>query len=59
MLISMKGRWYSIVVGGVSFWLPAMVLAAIFHESVSVLWLNIIPLLGLFALALIDLRLRL
>jgi hypothetical protein len=50
----MKGRWYCIVVGGVAFWFPAIVFAAIFHEDASVLWLNVIPLLGLIALALID-----
>lgn len=50
----MKGRWYCIVVGGVAFWLPAIVLHAIFHEDTRVLWLNVVPLLGLIALALID-----
>jgi hypothetical protein len=39
----MKSRWYCIVIGGVAFWLPAIVLSAIFHEDTSVLWLNLIP----------------
>jgi hypothetical protein len=50
----MKGRWYCIVVGGVAFWFPAIVFVAIFHENTSVLWLNVIPFLGLIALALLD-----
>jgi hypothetical protein len=50
----MKSRWYCIVVGGAAFWFPAIVFVAIFHEDTSILWLNVIPLLGLIALALID-----
>ena len=50
----MRGRLYSIVVGGLAFWLPAILLVVIVHEDAGVLWLNVIPLLGLIALALID-----
>lgn len=49
----MKSRWYCIAVGGLAFWLPAIVLAAIFTEE-AILWRNIATLLGLTALALID-----
>jgi hypothetical protein len=49
----MKGRWYSILVGGVAFWLPGIVIFAIFQDR-SPLLLNVAPFLGLFALAIID-----
>jgi hypothetical protein len=49
----MKSRWYCILVGGLAFWLPAIVLDA-FHEGEALLWRNFTPLLGLTALALID-----
>ena len=42
----MKGRLYWIVVGGLSFWLPAIVVAAALHQSVSLWTLNIVPLAG-------------
>ena len=50
----MKSRWYCILVGGLAFWLPAIVLAAASHEGGGLLWRNVTPLLGLTALALID-----
>jgi hypothetical protein len=48
-----RDRWYSITAGGLAFWLPAIVLAAAFHESVSVLWSNIVSLLGLVGLVIV------
>jgi hypothetical protein len=35
-------------------WLPALVLAAVFHESVSVLWSNIVSLLGLVGFVIVN-----
>jgi thiol:disulfide interchange protein len=43
----MKNRLYWIAVGGLSFWLPAMVVAAAFHEDLNLWALNVIPLAGL------------
>jgi len=49
----MKGRWYCILVGGVAFWLPGIVLSAVSQDP-SPVWLNVAPFLGLFALSIID-----
>jgi hypothetical protein len=43
----MKNRLYWSAVGGLSFWLPAMVVAAAFHEDLNLWALNVIPLAGL------------
>lgn len=49
-----RGRLYCIAAGGLAFWLPAIVLYAVFHQRVSILWLNIMSLLGLVALTILD-----
>jgi hypothetical protein len=50
----MKGRLYSILVGGFAFWLPVVVIYAIYPTPPSLLMLNVAPLLGLLVLAHID-----
>jgi hypothetical protein len=47
----MKNRLYWIAVGGLSFWLPAIVVAAALHQNVSLWTLNLVPLAGLTLLA--------
>jgi hypothetical protein len=49
-----RGRLYCIAVGGLAFWLPAIVLYAVFHQGVSILWINIMSLLGLAALVIFN-----
>jgi hypothetical protein len=49
-----RGRLYCVVVGGLAFWLPAIVLYAVFHQRVSILWINILSVLGLAALVIFD-----
>jgi hypothetical protein len=51
--VEMRGRWYSIIAGGLAFWLPVVVVCAVFRDP-GLLPLNILPILGLVALALID-----
>jgi hypothetical protein len=46
-----KGPLYFVVAGGLAFWLPAIVLSAIFHENLSLLLLNVASPLGLVVLA--------
>ncbi len=43
----MKDRLYWVAVGGLSFWLPGMVIAAVLHQNVSLWTLNLVPLAGL------------
>jgi hypothetical protein len=43
----MKNRLYWIAVGGLSFLLPAIVVAAALHQNVSLWTLNLVPLAGL------------
>jgi hypothetical protein len=56
--VGMKGRWYSILVGGFAFWLPVVAAWAVLgngpHFKMLFLTLNIAPLLALVAVALID-----
>jgi hypothetical protein len=52
--MEVRGRLYCIAPGGLAFWLPAIVLYAVFHQRVSILWLDILSLLGLAALAILD-----
>ena len=47
----MRNRLYWIAVGGLSFWLPAMVYAAVLRESVNLWILNAIPLAGVALLS--------
>jgi hypothetical protein len=49
-----RDRLYSIAIGGLIFWLPAIALAAISHQNVSVLWSNIASLVGLVGLLILD-----
>jgi hypothetical protein len=49
-----RRRLYCIVEGGLAFWLPAIALSAVFQQHTSVLWLNIVSLSGLVALAILD-----
>jgi hypothetical protein len=48
-----RNKLYWIVLGGFAFWLPAIVLSAILRDQVSILMLNMAPLLGLIAFALV------
>ena len=50
----MKGPWYSILMGGLAFWLPVVTVSAIYRDSLGLWMQNVAPLLGLTALALID-----
>jgi hypothetical protein len=47
-------RTYWIIMGGLTFWFPAIVLSAIFRENVSVLWLNVDSLMGLVVFGLMS-----
>lgn len=47
---AMKDRLYWIAVGGLSFWLPTMVVAAALHQDLSLWTLNLVPLAGLTVL---------
>jgi hypothetical protein len=49
-----KGWLYCIAVGGIAFWLPAVVLSAIFRGRAGPLMLSVASLTVLFALALLD-----
>src|SRR5580698_9047087 len=49
-----RSRFYCIAAGGLAFWLPAIALFAIFQQRVSVLWINIVSLLGLSAIVILD-----
>ena len=51
----MRGRLYSIFAGATAFWLPVVATDAIYRDPPALLMLNIAPLLGLLALALIRL----
>jgi hypothetical protein len=42
----MKDRLYWIAVGGLSFWLPATVVAAALHQNMNLWTLNVVPLAG-------------
>jgi len=48
------GRLRAICVGGLAFWLPAIVVSAIFREGASVLMLNVASLSGLLVLGISD-----
>lgn len=48
----MKSRLFWIVAGGLSFWLPGIVVVTAIHEDVSLWTLNIIPLAGVAVLGL-------
>jgi hypothetical protein len=50
----MKGRLYWIAVGGLAFWVPALMLSAIYRRNVSILALNICSLAGIVLLGLIS-----
>lgn len=50
----MKQDLYSIVLGGLGFWVPFALLFAIYRSSVSVLALNLLPVAGLALLSLIS-----
>lgn len=47
-------RLYSTAVGGLAYWLPAVLLAAICRQNVSVLWSNILSVLGLVGALTLD-----
>src|ERR1700728_1057391 len=49
-------RLYSLAAGGISFWLPGLVVFAILRGNMSVLWASVAPLAGLVTLAVIDCR---
>jgi hypothetical protein len=42
----MKNRLYWIAVGGLSFWLPTILVAAAFHQHLNLWALNVFPLAG-------------
>jgi len=46
----LRNTLYWIAIGGLSFWLPVIVVALALNENVDVLTLNLLPLLGLIAL---------
>ena len=50
----MKQDLYSIVLGGLGFWVPFALFFAIYRSSVSVLALNLLPVAGLALLSLIS-----
>jgi len=50
----MRNRLFWIAVGGLSFWLPAMLVAAALHQNVSTVVLNVVPLAGLILLGAIS-----
>lgn len=54
LVMHSRHRLYSLVVGGLAFWLPPIILSVVAGQNPSILWLNITPLLGLAALAFID-----
>ena len=43
----MRNRLYWLVVGGLSFWLPAILVGAALHQNVSAVLLNVVSLAGL------------
>lgn len=46
----MKDKLYWIALGGLSFWLPAILLSAALHENVNTVVLNVVPLAGVILL---------
>jgi hypothetical protein len=46
----MKSRLYWVAVGGLSFWLPAIAVAAVLRQNVNLWTLNLVPLAGLASL---------
>jgi hypothetical protein len=52
--VKARRRLYCMAAGGLAFWLPAIILYAVFQQPVSILWLNIVSVLGLAALAILD-----
>lgn len=46
----MRSKLYWIVIGGLSFWLPAILVGAALHQNGSVLVLNVVPLLSVILL---------
>ncbi len=49
----MKNKLCWIIAGGLAFWLPAILVSAIFHEQAGLIMLNVAPFLGLIVLALV------
>ena len=43
----MKGRLYWMAMGGLSFWLPTIVVAAVLHQNLNLWTLNVVPLAGM------------
>ena len=46
----MKNRLYWIALGGLSFWLPVIIVAAALHQNVNLWTLNVFPLAGVILL---------
>jgi hypothetical protein len=43
----MRNKLFWIVVGGLSFWLPAIIVGVALHQNVNTVLLNVVPLAGL------------
>jgi len=50
----MKNKLYWIAVGGLSFWLPAILVAAALHQDVNAIVLNVVSLAGLILLGTVS-----